>query len=190
MPEEMLCLAGKYPKLLGFIDFTKGQYVNLIIKLKEDITELEIRDFFNTLYHAKLDGTYSQTLTSGYSTSDLRLALKDIMTEKNVINLKKIYEIANKESEISKYSLQLVIERFFSMFEVVDEEKTFTIEEYNEMVRNLNTNPLFKNQESNFRKEAEACFYNSYFLNEKNILFNKQIMKPKKKVFVLEKAVS
>lgn len=174
MPETSLCLNGKQPKIISFIDEDTQKYVSLKVKLSDGISEFELKKFFNRIYTAKLDQGYSNTFAPNYSTKNLNNCLKDILNEKSVINLEELYKIINKDDIEALSIFELIIEEFTDMFDVV-ECNEYSLDEYNEMLRQLTMNRIFQNQDSNFRKEVESIRFNSYF-------FNKQYQKEEKKL--------
>lgn len=191
MPETILCIAGKCPKILSFIDSTNGDYTSLTIKMREDINEFAIRDFFNELYNAKLD-TYGQIFLKNYGTNDLVNSFKNIITKSGVIGLEEIYNMTNQKFNSTLISLQLIMQKFFKMFEIVGIEQ-FSAIEYQEMVRQLNMNPLFMEQESIFKEEEKNIKCNSYFLGGENSPVNNITTKKgknKTRTLIQEKAVS
>ncbi len=191
MPETILCIAGKCPKILSFIDSTNGDYTSLTIKMREDINEFAIRDFFNELYNAKLD-TYGQIFLKNHGTNDLVNSFKNIITKSGVIGLEEIYNMTNQKFNSTLISLQLIMQEFFKMFEIVGIEH-FSAIEYQEMVRQLNMNPLFMEQESIFKEEEKNIKCNSYFLGGENSPVNNITTKKgknKTRTLIQEKAVS
>lgn len=191
MPETILCIAGKCPKILSFIDSNNGDYTSLTIKMREDINEFAIRDFFNELYNAKLD-TYGQIFLKNHGTNDLVNSFKNIITKSGVIGLEEIYNMTNQKFNSTLISLQLIMQEFFKMFEIVGIEQ-FSAIEYQEMVRQLNMNPLFMEQESIFKEEEKNIKCNSYFLGGENSPVNNITTKKgknKTRTLIQEKAVS
>ncbi len=164
MPEADLCRNGKIPKILSYIDQETQQYVGLTLQLKEEISEFELKKFFNQLYHIKLDYSYSNTFSNNYSTRNLIVCLKNILKENRVINLKELSELLNKGNLEEGCTFDLVMQAFFQMFEITNKE-VYSLTEYNEMVKQNSINPLFKDQDSNFKREIQAILFNSYILN-------------------------
>lgn len=189
MPETTLCLLGKQPKILSFIDCSTNKYITLKVNLKESISEFELMKFFNRIYRANLDNGYSRIFQKNYSTKNLKASLCNILKEPEVINLEELYELLNKENYEDLLVFELIMKEFLKMFDI-KKETEFTLKEYNEMVRQQTTNSLFNNEESNFQKETSAMKYNSYFLNKEYILNAKKkeeyktlrLVKPKKAI--------
>lgn len=191
MPETILCMAGKCPKILSFIDSNNGDYISLTIKMREDINEFEIRKFFNELYNAKLD-IYGQTFLEDYGTNNLVNSFRNIITKSGVISLEEIYKVINIKSKKTLATIQLIMCEFFKMFEIVGREQ-FSVVEYEEMIRQLFTNNLFINQESNFKEEQQIIFYNSYFFDKEDSLVRSMSIRTEKnktRALIQEKAVS
>lgn len=172
MPETNLCLSGKKIKIVSFIDSATQKYISLKVKLKNEITEFELKGFFNRIYSAKLDYGYSNTFVANYSTKNLNACLKNVLNETEVINLEELYHIINRDDVNELSIFELIIEEFANMFEII-ECNEYSLDEYNEMVRHFSKNRLFQQQKSNFEKEIKAIQFNSYF-------FNKQYQKTRK----------
>jgi hypothetical protein len=151
MPEETLCHLGRNPKKLSYIDEKTGKYIKIICKLKDKITNEQLKYFFNKVYNMKLDQGYSQSFTKNYTTSDLIKCFKEILVEQEIINLKTIYRILNKSS----LPALIAVQEFFNMFEII-EITNLTKEEYNQMM----TLKSF-NHKNNFFQEKQIMNYNS-----------------------------
>lgn len=165
MIEEALCITGKMPKILSYLDEKEHVYKQITFKLKDTITHHELKDFFNTVYYSmKLDGGYTNNFSAHYNTSDLVMCLKEILRNDDVVSLTGLYQLTNVQNEQVSLPLLLAIQRFFDMFEVIGEQ-CFSIEEYNELVRQNEINPLFKQSDSIFKKELATIEDNSKLMN-------------------------
>lgn len=170
MPETDLCLKGKEPKMLSYIDEKESQYIVLICKLKDNITELKLRSFFNMIYSVKLDSGYTTIFAKQYSTMNLINCLKSILKEKKEINLKGIYDLLNKGQDINIEPLELVFDEFWNMFEMID-KRTYPIQENVDFITN-NDIPTNSSQ--------AMLLYNSYIMDlaeRKNNLVKKRVKK-------------
>lgn len=164
MIEEMLCVVGKIPKILSYIDEKENNYVQLTLKLNDNITHNDLKTFFNSIYYRmKLDNGYTNSFSKCHSSSDLINFFKEILKAKDVISLKELYAITNCENTCDWLPIKLAVQQFFSMFEVVMEQ-TFSLEEYDETVEQENL--LFRNQNSNLEKELETIYENTIIMNE------------------------
>lgn len=185
MPETNLCLNGKVPKIVSFIDSDTKKYVSLKVKLRDEISEFELKRFFNRVYSAKLDYGYSNTFVASYSTKNLNACLKNVLNETSVINLEKLYRIINRDDVSELTIFELIIEEFADMFEIL-ECNEFDLNEYNEMIRQLTMNKSFQSEEGNFKKEVKAIQFNSYFFNRQ---YQKETKKTIEHQFLKRKAI-
>lgn len=178
MPIEILYHLGHTTKTLSYIDDHSNTYVQITCKLKEEITQIELEYFFNKVYKMKLDHGYSKSFEEEFNTGDLIRNFKMILQEKNVISLEQTYKILNK-NEQSQTPASIAIEEFFNMFEIIA-INTYSIAEYNSMIRANAMNPFFATQNTNFSKEAKIIEYNSALIELEES--QDKIIQPKIKV--------
>lgn len=182
MSEAVLCNLGKTPKTFSYLD--DEHYNQIICKLQENITELKLKEFFNKVYSMKLDSGFSKSFADDYNTSDLIKCFTKILISDKLIDLRDLYNIINKkdQKEQSTYlPVEFAIEEFFSMFEIT-EEYSYTVEEYNAMIRQYAMNRVFCDPNSLFSQESESIDENSRIVNsaQKRISSEKGLIKIRK----------
>ena len=134
--------------------------------MKDDISHGDLKLFFNSVYYRmKLDEGYTNSFSNHHNSSDLIAFFKEILKTKDVVSLKELYTITNCGNPHDWLPIKLAMQQFFSMFEVVTKQ-SFSMKEYNEMVKQNEINPLFRNQNSRFKKELETIYENSIIMNE------------------------
>ena len=163
MVETILYLNGNNPKTISYIDEDTKNYVTLKVKLKEEVSEFEFKKFLAELKYLKIS-LLSNGNTNLYLIQELKHCFKEILATDSIINLKRLFELMNN-LETSEFTiLNEKVEEFYNMFEIVNKcENSLPV--YNEMIRHLKTNQLFRLQDSNFEKEVDSMKYNSYFFN-------------------------
>lgn len=190
MLETILYLNISKPKTLSFIDEETKKYINLKVKLKNNISEFAFKKFLFEMADLKLN-LLSKGITDTDSIKELKLCFKEILKTDSVISLKSLYELMTNLS-IQEFSiLNERIEQFFDMFEIINRSE-YSIDVYNEMVRYLHTNQLFLNQDSDFEKEVKVIKYNSYFFNSKYLSkckMLKQETNHKERLLIKEKSI-
>lgn len=163
MVETILYLNGNNPKTISYIDEDTKNYVTLKVKLKEEVSEFEFKKFLAELKYLKIS-LLSNGNTNLYLIQELKHCFKEILATDSIINLKRLFELMNN-LETSEFTiLNEKVEEFYNMFEIVNKCE-YSLPVYNEMVRHLKTNQLFRLQDSNFEKEVDSMKYNSYFFN-------------------------
>lgn len=129
MPEQSLCILGKKPKKLSYIDKENNKYVQIVFKLKEEITANNLNEYFNRLYYAKLDSGYETSFTDNYTTKDFIACLKEILIKEGPINLKVLGRmIADTQPMLLPVDTALYM--FSEMFELITHQE-YPLEEYN-----------------------------------------------------------
>lgn len=163
MVETILYLNGNNPKTISYIDEDTKSYVTLKVKLKEEVSEFEFKKFLAELKYLKIS-LLSNGNTNLYLIQELKQCFKEILATDSIINLKRLFELMNN-LETSEFSiLNEKVEEFYNMFKIVNKCE-YSLPVYNEMIRHLKTNQLFRLQDSNFEKEVDSMKYNSYFFN-------------------------
>lgn len=194
MPEIDLYLKGKLPKVFCYIDEENQQFIELNCKLKEEISEFDIKKFFNMIYKAQLDNGYENIFKEKYNTYDLIICLKNILKEDKVINLEALYNILNHGEEINLKPILQILGDFFNMFEFSQKyDKCFSLKELNSMINYITIYPTFIEENSLFYKEYQSLTYNNALLEraklETNKLgYEKGNLKQKRKTQTLSKA--
>lgn len=161
MIEQDLLREGKKIKTLGFIN-PENKYTEIMFKLKDDITDLDLKETFNRIYSMKID--YNNELShfrKNNHTGILICNLKKILINKEFISLKELYFLINKEAlEIDSPLIQALIQ-FSYLFEEV-ETLTYEQEVFNLLIRQQAMNPLFKKTSN----RDEIIQYNSKIVNK------------------------
>lgn len=159
MSEAALCQLASVPKRFSYIDDENNKYIEKIIILKDDINETNLKLFFSTIYRMKLDNGYGDSFAEGKNSGCLIDCFKKIMMSR-IINLEPLYLMINKNCQNGWMPVDYAIEAFFNMFETL-EERSYSLREYNALLRANGTNPLFTNTESDFDKENKFIEYNT-----------------------------
>ncbi len=160
MPGPFLYELGQEPKELAYIDNDTGTYIEKSFKLKSQITEEKLREFFNKIYSMRLDSGYSRSFGENHNTSDLARCFAEILSSNSVINLYKLFSIINDEEAEFPLPIMYAIKEFFSMFETTQEQE-FGREAYDTMLRQSATNPLFRGKDSSFDKKQQMIAKNT-----------------------------
>lgn len=168
MSEEYYCLLGRVPKIFSYVN--NGKYVRTMCRLKDHIDCFMLSEFFNMVYSLKLE-VWCSGFTNDFCTLDLIKCFKLILRENSFINLRELCCLVKHFDINTKSSILLVLERFFDMFEIID-ERVFSLD--NDGVIQL----IALNSSEIFYKEVESIFYNSELFdsiyNEKNVRIRKQ----------------
>lgn len=175
MSEASLCQLASIPKKLSYIDEKTNRYVERILILKDDINETNLKLFFNTIYSMKLDNGYAKSFKTEKDSGCLINCFHKIMASE-IINLQPLFSILHEDYKKNWLPVDYAITAFFNMFELV-EEQSYPIREYNAILRANETNPLFKNTESEFNKEKQ-------FIEDNTKMMKIIEMKQEKKAYV------
>lgn len=159
MPEEKLCQLGCTEKTLSYIDIETDKYIQVYCRLRETITQEYLKQFFSMIYSMKLDEGYSQSFKKNYNTRDLIECFQAILMEQNVISLQQLYNILNNIKN-NYLPAEYAIQEFFNLFEVT-KVISYSLEEYNSMIRAYSLNLSLTTQDPNFSKETKAISSNS-----------------------------
>ena len=138
MSQKQLCKLGKQQKVLSYVK--DNNYIHSICKLKDEITEEELNEFFTTIYNQELIQSFNL-----------------ILLENNCINLKDICFLINNNNE-DTIKLLTITRNFLDMFEIIKEDQI-----------SLNNHDAIKsctnNANKKFYQEVESIFYNSKVLD-------------------------
>ena len=184
--EKNLCSCGKEPKIFSYLEEETQQFVVLNCKLKADITEFDLKKFFNQVYSANLDKGYEEIFQEKYTSMNLIECLKSILKEKNVINLKGLYDILSKNANTNWEPFKKVMKEFQKRFDVSG--MSYSFKEFQEMEKYVQKNAWFNPENSNFNKELIALKYNTYMLNSNHFLSKQPI--PSKNVKRKERKIT
>lgn len=161
MLETSLCLKAKVPKILSYIDEESGNYISLEVKLKDKVSEFELKKFLSDLKYLNVE-FQKKGIKAPECVQKFKDNIKKILETDVVINLEKIYELFESIEWQEFLLMDEKLEEFFSKFEIVNKFE-YSSAAYNEMIRQIKTTKLFMDQSSNFEEELKAMPYNSYF---------------------------